>query len=397
MKFQNVLTTVALGCALGAGGADSFELTATNQDALRRAGQGSVLPMPELVSNWRREPAIPIARSVLPGPRLLFSDMPEYLGEQSGVCMAEDVTPGGYRLYVYHVPGATNSPRTVSAMIENLSPRPLRVRFTRCAFPPPGTQYAVMGVEGLIEFFTGQSLPPPLSLPPLGKEVLDRRLDETAAADPQLVHALYEFEIDEPARVSVFQRETNQAGAGVFSSLEKLPRQLPGRKLSGAGRGLFPDADLAVTNAPGSVIDTSNGIQRLVLADGRSDPWVLGTDGLAGNLAVTNKGSYGVVYHVKLAYTSSDGRALAILVAGPGRRRSGEARPMAALEVSDGVWKGGWQKITGGAGARERGAVAVVQELAPPARGTTNFVELVYSPPGGSSLPTPIFFAPFWQ
>jgi len=159
---------------------------------------------------------------------------------------------------------------------------------------------------------------------------------------------------------------------------------------------MFPTADLAVVNQPGSALDTAEGVQRLVLADGRRDPWVKGTDGLAGNMEVTNKGSYGVVYHIRLAYTSSDGRSWALLVGAGGRRRGGETRPMAALKVSDGVWKGGWIGLAGPRPqVKERGAAALVQEFSPPADGGTNFLEIIYSPPGGSSLPTPIFFAPF--
>jgi hypothetical protein len=69
---------------------------------------------------------------------------------------------------------------------------------------------------------------------------------------------------------------------------------------------------------------------------------------------------------------------------------------MAALQVSDGIWKGGWRKVTATrAESSERGTMALVQEYAPPASGGTNYMDLIYSSPGGSSLPTPIFFVPF--
>jgi hypothetical protein len=317
--------------------------------------------------------------------------MPEYLHDHNGLCLAEKVSAGLCRLYIYHVPGTTNSSRTVTAVIENLSSRPLAVRFTHYSFVRPGTDYSVMGVEGLMQYFTGQWLPPPFSVAPAGKMVLDQKLDETVAADPALVHALYEFELDGPARICVLQRDTNQSSTEMAGQLPPLPRKQPG----GAGRGLFPNADLAISNAPGCVIDTTNGVQRLLLADGSSDPWVLGTDALEANMIVTNKGSYGVIYHISLAYASSDGRSLAILIGAPGGRRGGEARPRVALKISGGLWPGGWVSLTGGGSVRQRGATAVAQVLPPPPRGATNVVEMIYSPPGGSSLPTPIFFAPF--
>jgi hypothetical protein len=272
----------------------------------------------------------------------------------------------------------------------------LEVRFIRTAFPPPGTDYAAMGVAGLMEFFTGEAVLRPLVVAPRARGVLDRRLDQTMAADPQLVHALYEFQINQLARIVVLQRDINQASTNVMETLPSLPRQLPGRRVSGAGRGIFPTADLAVANQPGTVLDSAGGAQRLVLADGRRDPWVKGVDGLAGNMEVTNKGSYGVIYHIRLAYTSSDGRSWALLIGAGGRRQGGETRPMAALHISDGVWKGGWVGLAGPRSQiKERGAAALVQKFAPPAHDGTNFIEITYSPPGGSYLPTPIYFAPF--
>jgi hypothetical protein len=322
--------------------------------------------------------------------------MPEYVHESNGVTMRQDVPAGSYRLYVYHVPGSNGSPKTISALIENRGNEPLALHFARAAFPPPGTDYAAMGVAGLMEFFTNHTLPPPIHVFPHAKAVLDRRLDETKAADPQLVHALYEFQINQPARIAVFQKDAGQVSADIFDALPDLPRQLPGRKVSGAGRGIFPTADLDVVNKKGTVLDSANGVQRLVLADGRLDPWVKGVDGLAGNMEVTNKGSYGVIYHIRLACTSSDGRSWALLVAAGGRRWGGETRPMPALKLSDGVWAGGWVGLSGQrASIKERGAAAVVQEFSAPPGGGTNFVEIIYSPPGGSSLPTPIFFVPF--
>jgi hypothetical protein len=267
----------------------------------------------------------------------------------------------------------------------------LTARFTHYALARPGTDYAVMGVEGLMQYFTGQGLPPPFSVAPLGRIVLDQKLDETVAADPTLVHALYEFDLDGPARVCVLQRNPNQSSTQMAGELPPLPRT----DHSGAGRGLFPNADFAVTNADGSVIDTTQGVQRLVLADGASDRWVLGTDALSDYRTVTNKGSYGVMYHISLAYTSSDGRSLAILIGAPGGRRGSESRPMAAVKISGGIWPGGWVALSTGEPIRRRGAAAVIQVLPPPSRGTTNVLEMIYSPPGGSSLPTPVFFAPF--
>jgi len=398
MTFRNLAGAIVLAIMAASAGVRVYgvELSKEEQEDIGRGTQGSFLHIPELARGRQQLPVIPVTTSVLPGPQLLFSDMPEYLGQSNGVAMMEDLTEGNYRLYVYHVPGSKDVRKTVSVVMQNLGKKRLHVRFVRYAFPKPGVDYAAMGVAGLMEFFTGHTVPSSLSIAPGTRKVLDRRLDKTAAADPQLVHALYEFHINQPARIAVLQRDTNQASTSAIDLLPKLPRELPGKKSSGAGRGIFRTADIAATNRDGLAIDSADGVQRLVLADGRREAWVTGFDGLTENMAVTNKGNYGVIYHIRLACKSSDGRAMAILVGAPGRRSGGETRPMAALKVSAGIWKGGWLGISGSRAApRERGTMALVQKLAAPATGATNYVEIIYSPPGGSSLPTPIFFAPF--
>lgn len=173
---------------------------------------------------------------------------------------------------------------------------------------------------------------------------------------------------------------------------------MPGRKSSGAGRGIFPTSNIAVNNQDGTVIDTTNGVQRLLLADGVTEPWITGTDGLSGNVMVTNKGNYGVIYRVRLAYTSSDGRGLAVLIGAPGRRSGGESRPMAALVVTSESGKEIPLQLTATReAARQRGTLALALKLPATKPGETNHIAFQYSPPGGSSLPTPIYLAPFRQ
>jgi hypothetical protein len=379
----------ALPCAQVAG----FELTEEKQDEIRRGTQGAFFHVPELTTRRQRLPIIPVTILPLPGTTLLFSDRPEYLGTNDGVAVMEDIKAGGYRLYVYHVPGTNQFRKIVSVAVQNKGTKVLHLQFDRYAFPKPGTDYPAMGVAGLMEFFGAHTLPAPLSIPPGAAANLDQRLENTAAMDPQLVHTLYEFHIDQPARIAVLQKDTNQASLTPLDLLSNPPPQMRVEKLDGAGRGLFAPADLAVTNEAGSVIDSADGVQRLILADGRLDKWLTGTDGLAANSIVTNKGNYGVIYHVRLAYKASDGQSMAMMIGSFSRRSGGGTRPMAALKISDGIWKGGWVGISGK--SEDRGAVALVQKFSAPAAGTTNYIEITYSPPGGSSLPIPILFVPF--
>ena len=233
----------------------------------------------------------------------------------------------------------------------------------------------------------------------------------TATTD-QLVHGLYEFTIDQPARVSTLQTAPGVDPTEAVKTLEKLPRVLPGQHPSGAGRGRFPVADKLVTLA--RPIDTSAGPVQLIVADGVRDPWVRGVDSLGETGAgpaeepTENKGNYGVVYHVRLPYTSPDGRGVAVVTynaraqgkwcgyqasavrvlagdgATPGLLPTGDSNPTGVVPIpADAVRYGGPPEAV------------LIQTYPPAAPGQTNTIELLYSPPGASCLPTPIAVVPF--
>src|SRR5439155_11051737 len=111
--------------------------------------------------------------------------------------------------------------------------------------------------------------------------VLDPRMDATIVTKDQLVHGFYEFEIDQPARVSVFQRDPEQTSVEILHQLPKLPRALPGTKTgNGAGRGLFRTCNFTVTNESNFILDTTNGPMQLIVGDGKREPWIQGHDSI---------------------------------------------------------------------------------------------------------------------
>ena len=105
----------------------------------------------------------------------------------------------------------------------------------------------------------------------------------------------------------------------MVDELPKLPRELPGHERSGAGRGLFLASEYKVTSKLGFVLDTANGAARLLLADGKPSLRSTGRDQLAGIDSGKDSGNYGVIYHVRLKYKSSDGRGFALLMTKPNR------------------------------------------------------------------------------
>jgi hypothetical protein len=246
---------------------------ATFSQNVRTALPGDILKIPNLGYGALPHLPVSIQPASLP-PQLVFSDMPEYFKTGDGIALQEEVQPGVIRLYTYHVPTEGAGNKIITSLLENRGSSPLTLRFLRYAFPAPSGHYLLVGKQGLQQFFSGTQLPAPRTILPGEILPIDVAMDQQPVRDPQLVHGFYEFEIDQPGRISVLQRSPAQSNAQALQELPKLPRILPGQSTpSGAGRGLFPDSARDVTNFATTTIDTAAGNQRLVIADGHRDPW----------------------------------------------------------------------------------------------------------------------------
>ncbi len=386
---------VMLSLMLGGACLFAAELSPTDIEQLRTARPGAAFQLP-VATNRHSLPHLAVR--VLPeaGAQFLFSDKPEYF-PTNGIALQETVQPGVIRLYVYHVPEPAPGGKVISAVIGNPGTNALRVRMLRRAFPKPGMDYQRVAKDALIAFLTGHPEGEIRSVVPGGKLVLDPAMDTFTATKDQLVHGFYEFEVNAPAQVSVFQRDPGQASLAALDSLAPLSARRPGHTgAAGAGRGMFLSADFKVVpEHPGGLIDTAGGPAQLVIADGKRDPWMRGHDGIEDRDAV-NAGNYGALYRIKFKRASSDGRKLAILfskldvvnqwcgaVAAAMMIKRGDGSPELVLLPSDKV------------SLRERGEVGVIAVLPPLAPGKTEDMELVYSPPGAACLPTPLLFLPF--
>jgi hypothetical protein len=291
-------------------------------------------------------------------------------------------------------PGA--GPKTISAVIQNLGKRTLKLRMLRRALPAPGKNYHLIGKTGLIDFFNSKREKSSRRIPPGESAIIDPQLDATTATTDQLVHGFYEFEVSQPARITVFQRDRNQSSVAALDSLPKLPREVPGRVANGAGRGLFRTSDYKVAGRTNSVFDTAGGPMRLSLADGRNDRYITGRDSIANLESVTNSGNYGVLYRVRLKWRSSDGRGLALLMTKRGGNSDYCGAQAGAVQVSKGAWPGGTVAIpTGQIFYGNPGEMVIIQKFPPPRKGRTSEIEITYSPPGASCIPTPMLFVPY--
>jgi hypothetical protein len=298
------------------------------------------------------------------------------------------VKPGPFRLYIYHCPESTGAKRTISFVVENLADAPMKLRFLRYGYQKPGKDYLKIGKAGLLDYFTAKPGPAERTIPPHGRAVLDPAVDAAVVSKDDLVHAFHELEVDQPTRVFVFQRDVDQDSLKVLDALPLLER---GKH--GAGRGQFATTDFSVAAA----FDTADAAKQIVVADGKRDPWITGRDATTpGGAPAKDAGNYGVVYRIKLTRRSTDGRRLALLVVKPQEDkgycpgaaavvtlRVGDAKPE-VISLPEKQMK-----------FHQYPQAVVVQTFAPLDAGKSEPVELTYSPPGASCLPTPFLLVPY--
>lgn len=355
---------------------------------IRKAEQGDIIDMGSF--DMEPLPIIPLYQEA-GGPPLLFADDPEYIRVPEGAVLREHVHPGRNRFYLYHVNGTTDTVARITAVIENLGNEPMKLQFHRYAFPGVSTDYAHLGKEGIRQFLTSKPDPKVRTVAPGEVVPFDENVETTTVKFDQLVHGWYEFEVDQPARLTVLKTDVDTPGPVANARLKGL---IPGRTKSGAGRGYYHYSEYDVVQAPGDVLDTTQGVQQIFLADGTLDRWLTGWDSNATTLPVQLKGNYGVLYKIRLKRTSSDGKALALLTWNA-RTKSGCKAMGAATQVSEGKFPAGVVMVPTKEKMVRGGDKAVLLQVFPPVpKGQTQEIEVIYTPPGASCLPTPLFFMP---
>ncbi len=349
-------------------------------------------------------PRIPYQRIPREGAALAFSDMPEYFRTGAGIAMQESLEPGPNRLYVYHVIGQGEGSGVITSVLENTGSETMNVEFKAYAFPEISGNYLHIGKTGLADFFNSRYLngdvPSSFTIEPGERRVIDEEMDSQTSSYPQLVHGFYEFEIDQPGEVSVLMRREGDDSGEAVDELELLPRRLPGHSSSGAGRGLFEEADFDIINDDEFILDSGDGVQKLVVADGNDDPWVKGWDSIAGD-EYENRGNYGVFYHLSIERKSSDNRGIAVLMGnryavGPDDEDNPCMNQSGAVFVDAGADPRGVVQIPEEETFfNTKGEYVLLQAYRPLDEGETDTINIIYSPPGASCLPTPIVFVPF--
>lgn len=367
-------------------------------EALRTAKQGEEIQTPYATAT--AIPPLPVQITPAPKqPQYLISDKPEYFRTGDGVSLQEVVQPGLVRLYVYHVPvpAVSQEPagKRIVALIDNLGPAPLTFAMKRSAIAPIGGFYQKMA-RGVMETMVDDASIAGSSTRVIEKRAeIDTALSSVVDARDMLVHGWYEFTIDQPARITVAQIGAAD-GIDRVDTLPKLPATLPGQHASGAGRGSFPASEFQVTlSSDTPVFDTASGIHQLLIADGQRDPWMAGADALTPGEVSLNKGNYGAIYRIHLKVRSSDGRSLALLVASDRKDSKWCGATSLAMHVSGGALPAGVVRVPAEqATFGTMPAAVLIQRINFAQPGEVVDVDLIYTPPGASCLPTPILLVP---
>ncbi|MFN0291478.1 copper amine oxidase [Pedobacter helvus] len=391
MKLNRKAFLLASACLLSIN-TQAQQLTPQQNQALLRAEQGAIVKLDSFLTEKTAQ--IPYHKYPTPGPQYIISDDPEYIRVPEAIALKESVVPGAVRFYLYNVNGVKEPQqmdRKIIAMIKNTGKAPMRIKMLKYVTQKPSTNYFKLGKEGLAAFLAAQPSEDIRTLKPGEAVPIDEKLEQYVVKYDELVHGFYEFLVDQPAEITVLQTDLKTSGK---DALKRITNVLPPKTKSGAGRGLYGVSNYHVNNT--TVIDTKNGTSALIVADGATDPWIVGREGTTGQMAKL-AGNYGVMYNIELKWKSTDGKGLALITwnsrSADNQWCSGMA---AAMKVSGGKFNEGIIQLPKDQLVTKAAPEAVLIQVFKPSAngGEEQTIKLTYSPPGASCLPTPLIFVP---
>ena len=366
---------------------NSQNLSSENMnDVLNNAQQGDIVSLPWFFSNQTKRGVVSYDKISLRSPQLVFSDDPEYITDTEAVVLKEAIIPGRVRVYLYNVNGVVKPqkmPRKIVAMLKNTSDKTMHFRMLKHSTQMPSSNYFLVGKQGLADYFASKADDNIMTLKPGEAVPLDPKLDTLVANYNDLVHGIYEFSIDQPGEVVIFQTSPH---VNSVDALNRIHHIMPLGHLNG-GRGLFSTCNFRIISK--EILDTKNGPAVLTVADGVTDPWITGVEGTT-KTSVKLDGNYGVMYDIELKWRSTDGKGLALVTWNP--QCDGMAN---TVVVSSGKFKGGIVKLPMKILSVGRIPNAIlIQIFKPSNKGEVQTIKLTYSPPGASCIPTPLGFIP---
>lgn len=357
---------------------------------LKNAKQGDIVILDGFLDpNFKK---IPYKQTIVPGPQFIISDDPEYIRTPEAIAMQEEVQPGSVRLYVYNVNGVkepVKMPRKINAVLKNMGTENLHLRMLKYSSQKPSANYFQIGKQGLADYFASDEKGKTRIVKPGEVIAIDQAFEKQVVQFDELVHGFYEFVIDQPAQISVLQYAPEKTAVQAFASIDTI---IP-HSHANAGRGLFPVSNYKIISK--DTVLTSNGVSQLIIADGKDDPWITGTIG-ADKQYAKNAGNYGVIYDTHIKWKSTDGKGLALIT---WNSRSADNQWCGGMGLTmelfdDNNKKSVVQLPSNRLVTKAAPEAILVQLYKPDPTKEIQEINLTYSPPGASCLPTPLVLIP---
>ncbi|WP_418627063.1 copper amine oxidase [Anaerosinus sp.] len=222
------------------------------------------------------------------GGTLLFSDSPEE-AKEDGILYTDKVE-GKTRLFYYHT-NATNKPKKVVAVMENLTDDKVSIVVNRYALTGPSKDYLYVGKTAQKDFFDGKYMTY-VHLKANQSKVIHPMMEQQKIDKDELVNGIFEFEAKTPVKVTVAIMPMNADPIEFLKTAKVLPRDKHGL------RGTFTGMD-RVIKSEREYDPKKDGIVSITLADGKIDQYRTGIDATDGSIT-ENYGNYGILYKINI-------------------------------------------------------------------------------------------------
>lgn len=224
------------------------------------------------------------------GGVLLFSDCPEYVSEDG--ILYSDVVNGPARVFYYHV-NETKENKKIAVILENQSEHLCLVKVTKEALSWPDENYWQVG-KSTQEIYLKSDGGDDVLLLGKQRKLLSRAMDMVIKPD-KLVEGIYDFETNQPVRVTVLMYPANANPLDFVTQAKVLPKD------SHRLRGTYQGKDRVIKGKKAYNPD-KDGPVYIILADEEVDGYKQGVDATDGSIT-ENYGNYGVMYKLQLATT----------------------------------------------------------------------------------------------
>jgi hypothetical protein len=316
-------------------------------------------------------PCFPVRVCVANGaPTLVFSDEPES-PSTDGILYADALPVGSYRAYVYHTNAGT-ALRKFPVVLLNQGTSTVHATVTAVGVAGPSQDYVDVGKQAVLRWYMSQGAATVVDVPAGTRVLLSEDLDAVQAGTNELAHAIVDFSVDGPVKLSVVSVLASEDATVVTATLPLLANT------NQHVRGSFPGAALEIE--PLAPIDGA-GSTRLRMGGNVTDASLTGYDYVDGNAAVTLDGNYGVSYAMSLGFSA--GSAVLLSPQGGAWGGGGTFGTGASVSAGPGVLPGAQDSL-----GTQTDAIFLGSALA----GSSASVAFVSA--GGSSLPVDVVLVP---